>query len=563
VNLVETVTASLSRGDYLELQREFLQLKVQMSSDPKVVEVIEILVARFQAAEEAATAARNAEVDAVVKELTEKFNAHAAVADYDALFKRISQLQASSSPYGVARDMAAAQRVEDVRTFAAAWQNYLVQTQKGDTQQAANELNQLIQLSARFTAIPRSALLALQVAPGTTSDAALARQKEEKAKADQFAAKIAAEIDAAKVPADLDATMAEVGSASAGMFPGGQSYAMKAFLKRWQDYLAAVQAGHVLEYQKILQELASNSDQTVYPRSKILALMLVEAKANGTSGANGFLMDPDSLTLDNLRTFRAQLDALGDTTFLSAHGMASLKTAVVRMIYLMDQVKAGDLRSGALAMQANSMTAISSEQTGDYFPVLVRLYEQICVSSLPAYIDIPDDLKPLPTERLPVYVERVMKGAVAAKDWRLAFRVAQLRHEIGPQAGNPDMEAADLQGFRSMLTAMGKEEASLWTDAVAGYVDSINSNGPHLPVTEIGARLARIRKEHPDDYEKAKSQPDYASMMARFFEAQGIAPVGAGPQKLRRPQPSANRTYAPDPVLGTAPQASQQPTPSN
>jgi hypothetical protein len=525
-NLGSAIAMAATQGDYIGLERTFMQLKVQLSSDPDSVAIIELLLTRFQAAEAAQTSKRIEELNSITKDLVDKFNSHAPARDYDELLKHISDVAAAAaSPYNNMRTTAGAQKIEDTRTFVAQWQEYLIVSAQGNPQQTASILSQLIQLTTHFTVIPRSTLLNLEVTPGTLSEAAIAKEAAEKEKKEQFGKKFIAEIDAAKVPSDLDAVLAEDGPSNRFGAQAFQGYPTKVFVRRWQDYLAAMQAGKVLEAHKILQELAANSDSTFYPRSKILARMSEQAKGAGVRSASGLLMDPASLSLDNLRTLLTQIDALGDQNFFYEHNEGNLRNAVGRLAAAVDQVKTGDLKSGVLATQYNGTTSLTSEQVGEYSQVLTRLYEQIAVTELPGYIDITADLKPIPQERLASYLDRVIRGAVAAKDWHLAFRAAQVRSQIGPLAGNPDAVMADYLGFRAMITAVDKDDASMWTEAVSSYLEALNSTSRLLPIREIGARLKRIKEAHPEDYAKGESAPDYPSMVTRLLEMQRNPPA--------------------------------------
>jgi hypothetical protein len=529
------IASGIAQGKYQDLERALMQLKVQLSADPGAVAAIEMLLTRFQAAEAAATAKRNDQATLIVKDLTDKFNAHAKPQEYDELLKRISDLasaNAISASYGNPGELAWGQRIEDVRMFAADWQEYLFATEQGNAQQAAARLGQLIQLTSHFTAIPRSALLSLQFTPAAPNPAVV--EAEQNAKNEKFAKLFVAEIDAAKVPSDLDAALARDGPSNRYGAQSFQGYSTKEFLRKWQDYLAAAQAGKDVEALKVLKELAGNSDSTYYPRSKILTRISGMEKATGVHSGTGLLMDPASLTLGNLRTLLQQIDALGvDPRFLYEHGEANLRTVVGRLASAVDQVRTGDLKSGVLANQFSGTSGLTTEQVGEYSEVLNRLFDQVTLEALPAYIDVPAALNPGPKERLAAYLDRLIGGAVAARDWRLAFRAVQVRSEIGPVAGDPDIENADLQGFRPMITAMAYEEASQWTSAVSGYLEALSSTSSHLPTKEIGDRLLRIQKEHPDDYARAKTQPDYPSLVAKLIELQRSVPV---PPQMQRPR---------------------------
>jgi hypothetical protein len=516
-NFAEKVGLAVSQGDYLEIERSLMQIKVRLSSDPEAVAVVEMLLAQFKVAEAAETSVRDGEVDSVTKELVAKFDGHAPASDYDGLLRKITGLVNSfGASYGDPRDAFAVQHLEDARTFTAGWQQYLVDVQ-ANPQQGAAELNQLIQLTSRFTAIPRSTLLNLQNSAASDAGAA-AHAAAEKAKVDAYSAKLIAKIDAAKVPSDLDAALADEGPGGRNGAQPYQGYSTKDFIRKWQDFLLAANAGRHLEAQKILKELAANSQSTLYPRSKILARMEEEGKTAGirTSGG-GLLMDPAALTLDNLPTLIAQIDALGDPAYLYEHGEASLKGSVERLIHDVNQVKAGDSRTGVLAGQ--NVMMYSTGQLGEYSDALQRLSEQIVISALPGYCGIPADMKPLPRERLPSYFDRAIQSAMAAKDWHLAFRIAEARRDM-PLDGNPNEVMADYLCLRSLVIAMDKDDATLWAQAVADYSDALGSTSRLVPTKEIAARLERIRRQHPDEYAKGQALPDYPALIQRLSDMQ-------------------------------------------
>jgi hypothetical protein len=507
MNLASFTKATRSAAEDQALQRVLLQLKVSLASDPDAQAAIEELLRRYQAEEEAANAKLQADLDAITKELVDKFNSHAPAKDFDSLIKRVAELNPRMRFMG---DQAGASEFQEVSQFAASWQDYLTQSQLGNPQQAANALNQLIQLSTMFTAIPRSTLLALQGAPIT--DAALAKTADQKAKADDFSARMVAAIQSAKVPADMDSIFEaiEVERLSEGKyarFDNNQTLeAMKQFSRRWQDYLHALQNHSKPEGERALKELLSPnfSNTSFFPRSRILAELDSLPAKFGNGKDDGTLIAANALTLENFRTFAAQVSALGDTTYLQDHGESNLKYAVSRIVSTMGAIEAGDPRPG-ISMDQMAMI----DQIGDYAQPLARIRSQITLNAIQSYLGVPADQKPAAEDTIAGYTDRILKGALAAKDWILADHVAVLRVNLNPRAGNTEDNAADAVSLHLMVVAMGKEDASLWDESVASYVGALELAGPNLPKKEIGRRLALIRKDHPEDYEKGKSQPDY------------------------------------------------------
>jgi hypothetical protein len=530
--------SAATQGDFQNLERILIQMKSSLGSNPQAVSIIDELLARYRAAEDAARAKRSKEVASLVTDLVAKFNARAPAKDFDELIKRASDLMGGGQ--NAYRDPAGSETLQEVSQFAAEWQDYLIQSQLGRPQPAAEAMRQLVQLSVRFTAIPRSTLVGIQNTP--VADSGAGGDEQERAKFDQIVVRVVAAIDAAKVPADLDPILGEIGPARLNFGQNPQAYAaaqrfenVKTFVRKWQDYLNAVQQGKAPEAHRLLTELASpNYDASFYPRSRILARMSESVKAPDSPARSNLLMDPDSLTMDNLRVLESQIDALNDPKYMTDHNEGFLRNAISRIGSVRDQVKAGDLRTGVSALQNIGMMGIGSSQTGDYSNALRSLNEQLVKESLPPYLGVPADLKPDAKESIPDYMERVIEHAISAKDWPLAYRAVQARRDIGPIAGSPEEITADINGFRAMIAAMDKEEASQWAESVSSYMEALNSTGRHLPVKEIGERLARIQREHPAEFEKGKSMPDYPSMINRLLDSRINAPQDP---RIQRPRP--------------------------
>jgi hypothetical protein len=525
-NVVSAGAAAETNGQFLDIERDLMQMKMALATNKEAVGIIEQLLSRFQIADAAAKAKRQEQLNSLVKELTDKFNSHASLNDYDDLLKRITDLETSSidTIYGRSGQVDT-QRMENVRSFVAQWQDYLAASQAGNSQRAATAIGQLVQLSAQFTAIPRSVLINIQNTPvvDTSNERELALAKTE---FDKISAKLVGEIDAAKVPSDLDAALAELGASHPSTTQYGQYQNvnrienLKMFARKWQEYLAAKQSGNYDRMMSAIRELANtNYDASFYPRSKILSLQQNMTHVDKNLAKDGVLMDPKFLTLHNLRDLSDQLNSLnsqsGNPSYLMEHHEMQLQYAVSRLEGTLNMVKAGDNKSGILATQDLQQTI---GQTGDYLDVLYSLYEQVAFNALRAEIEVPDDLKPAPQEHFGAFLERVETIAVDRKDWRLAYRAAEVRRDLGQRVGNFGDEMQDFDGFHSMIQGFNLDEAGQWTDAVVAYKNALDTTGPHVPVKEIGERLARIKREHPDDYQKGLSLPDYSALLAKALE---------------------------------------------
>lgn len=519
-DLTEAAAEAKTPTQLVVFERALLELKRAVATDPKLAAVDEELIARYAALEQQEAENRKRQIEAVVKDLTDKFNAKAPMADYDGILKRINALAEEQFPNGL--DQVEERRLNSASQFISNWQDYLAAIERGDTQAARTAVYQLTNLATSFTAIPRSRIVELQNAP---SEALASRDRSSQSEADRLIARVTAGIDAAKVPADLDALINELAAqpisyneSNMPNFNSQRMGGMRAFVRRWQDYLNAVQTGNAVEAQRILSELASPTyDSGFYPRSRILAHLTDRARALGGQSKDGLLIPASALTLDNLQALRQQLETLS-TTDTDGH-RTMLRFAVGHLADAWSQTKAGDFRAGLSAVRYGTPPM---DDIGDYSGALTRLSAEIATAAVPGFVGAPPDLAPKPGEKLPDYMDRLMAGALAANDWKLAFRVAEARKEVGTLAGDTEQETADFQGFRSLVVAQEKEEASQWADSVSSYLDALSSAGLHLPTKAIGARLQAIERDHPAEYEKGKAEPDYASLVTRMMEKQRV-----------------------------------------
>src|SRR5208283_4286235 len=550
--LAGSLPSALAQGQYEEVERSLVQTKGAFSASRDSVGILEELIAKVDSAGQAAKARRASEADAIVRELADKFNARAPAADFDPLLRRISAF--TPTPY--AQDPASAQ-LEGAREFITHWQDYLVQSSQGRQREAENSLQALVQLAARFTAVPRSALMALQSnAPG--NDASAAMERQEKSRVDAIEAKAVAAIDSAKIAADLDPLVAELAATQlagdGGYYPGGGALpstrrlqGVRQFVRKWQEYLAAAHAGKPADAMRFLQELANpNYEASFYPRSKVLELM-----AHPIGAAAGPLMAPDALTVDNLREFDRQLIGLNGTSYLADHGEPQLEQVVSQLCSSIDQFRAGN-PANAISNARNSVVGVY--QAGDYTGAIARVTGQIVVLALPAYIEAPAALAPLPKESARPYLERVLKSAVAAGDWALAYRAVAARTELGSRMGYNQDAMADTEVLRDLIVAGNQEAAQQWADCTASYLNALRALSTLVPAKDIGDRLERIKAEHPEDYENGKKQAEYHGVPYRVAAPNIRQPR---PGELGSPRAGAN------PAPAQAPAAQVTPTPAN
>jgi hypothetical protein len=453
-------------------------------------------------------------VDAIIQELVTKFNGHAPAKDFDGLLAGLSKIPVSPyAAYGVGTDVLVAEKVTGARSFITSWQDYLLQSEAGNAQAASSALQQLIQLSAQFTAIPRSSLIELlNKAPEVS-----AKADSDTVAIDNLTQQLVAAVDAAKSPGDMDAIMAKIGATSVGngYSSRGRDNAkrlqnLKFFAQNWQDYLVALTYGHPQDAQNDLRGLTNaNYDDSFYPRSKILALMSPAAAAAAAPKSDDStalrLLQPSALNLGSLDEFIAEIATIkaanGYQTYFMAHGLQGLEYDAAQVRTALLQLKNGSTRE-ALGLNQNMGMR---NGLGEYESAFDRMIDDVVVMAIPVAVQAPASLQPTPQERASAYFDRITKAAIDSKDWSLATRILGIRVSLGDAYGNREECSADLAAFQSFARGMSLEEAGQWADAVINYVTAIGGNSTHIPVREVGSRLARIKSAHPAEYEAGEA----------------------------------------------------------
>ncbi len=548
---LNALNAALAKGRYVEAEQLLGNLRAgPAGANPAAGSYIDQLIMEIHSLADAANAERDQALEEIVDDTCAKFSTNAKVEDFDPLFKRLAGLAPAAGQYNDPN----AQKIEMVRSFVSRVQDYLQQSSHGNTEQAANALNEIIQISGRLPAVSRSKLLALQDEIGARQaarNAALAAQLEDLRK------NVITVVDSAKSAADFDAVLADLakppaadpyrGNGSAGnLF--NQFESLRRFTHRWQDYFSQLESGNTNAAQNALRELANDgSSEAFYPRSRILARLNGKLTMGSDPDLVGAIVTPAELTLDTLDKLARQSAARRSGGGVSGGvdpGMDEVANESARLRAAASQLKLGNPQA-ALSLPRTSNFLSHS---GDYEFAFARVQQALIVQALAVSLAAPAELKPADNETPASFLQRVLRYGRDKADWQLVYRALEVSQTMGLQGGG----FSDYAGYRIFFIGLNQERAGDWQAAVRSYQSSLRTVGPNLPVDEIGKRLKTLKEAHPKEYEAAQGQAETSSIDLR-----GVIPVGAMPNRGNPAGYVAVRDPQTGTIIGFRPPGSQ------
>jgi len=539
---IDQVEAILAQGRDTELEQYLTQLKATIPpSNSKAASLVEQLLTNVRAKIAEAAAKQESAYDAIEADFIAKFSAKAPAADFDNLLKRLAALPVLG-PYNPN-----SQKVEMLRNFITRWQDYLLQSAKGNTEQAAQALNELVQQSSRLPIIPRSHLASLL---SETSGRAGAREEAIEARLAALRKQLVTVIDSARGAADFDAILVELrkavqfdGIAVRNSNFGNELDNLRKFATRWQDYFSQMEAGNVQNAQNILRELSTttnNNYDAIYPRSQILARLNgnpVHASSASPANRPEPLIPPAELTIEKLDQLYQQIQARRSANIALPAGMEDVPAEL------------GYLRTSLAFLFSGTPEAVLIDsrspkdmpgRLGDYADAFGTVKREIMMRALREYLEAPSSVPPLKDDTFDTYSKRLIAYGRNQKDWYLIYRVLLARKNFPPGTSGSN---TDLNGYKMFIAGLQQESAGLWSMAVHSYFNALNAGSPNLPVAEIGERLRRIKAEHPEEYAKTP----YTLYMSETSSSPGQSPSNYPPagfyslpaSKEQKPVPEA------------------------
>lgn len=482
----------LANRQYAELEQAFLRLRALLpEDDKKAMALLEQVEASVQDARAQARAKDEEAYRAIEADFLAKFTARAPASEFDALLTRLAGL----TPARGAEDRGSS-RIEGLRNYVTQWQDYLLYSASGNNDRALSALDSMVQQAVRLPIIPRSRLVDMRLS------AAEQFKKGTAGGADKTFAelqqKLGVVLASASKSSDFDAIVAAVREANRTTPNNNLLGILQRTTLRWQEYYAAVESGNGGTAANILNGILSDDFAVAaMPRSKILAMHNLDRT---NARLKDPLIPPQELTLDNLDLFKRQVAFRRNFGVPSGVNLEALFQAAgslgAMLEYLNRRQAAAVFDSGR-----NWLDLAGEKELGVYAEPLARARRELMKRALVIYFEPPAELLPNDGETLATYSSRLIEQGRAQRDWPLVYRVLTAASKQRAQNTHTD---ADLKALGSFLDGLQSERAGLWSQAVFSYYQALYARSPYLPAEEIGEHMARIKREHPAEFNAAK-----------------------------------------------------------
>jgi hypothetical protein len=358
------------------------------------------------------------------------------------------------------------------------------------------------------------------------------------------------------------------------------------FVTRWQDYLAATEAGNRATALNILENLSNMDGYAVelMPRSEILHRINVNPteseepapptektklsdalsgiKYSATAGGASL----PSLSVENqvaaiISRIKAPDDLAGalfelhkvDPDYQAWRGDArSLIQALARLNNAYQEFNAG------MATQIEVLRPSVNELPPLPNPV-PEVRSQILTLVLPRYLGLSPEVKAKPGEGPSGFLKRISAEAAARGDYQLAARAddteAYLRY-------GESLHASDSQASL-FITAQNQETAGQFVLAVDSYEKALALPFRVVPPKVIGERLAAIKAQHPHEFDQGM---DFYRSPAAAMDPRSLMMMQQQRMMMGRPQQPPQRPYLSVPPATPSPAATAKfastPTPA-
>lgn len=431
--------------------------------------------------------------------------------------------------------------------------------------------------------------------------AELRKEREEKESAElaqiQSAIKQAGDaVRSAKKPADLDAALGELAkfrAAREGVYASSpklraalnETQAAQQFAARWQDYLAALDAGNRDSAISALQSATSYSENVnIIPRSEILARLEDLKKQPRTSGRSADGREESGSTGERVSEIMAKTKTLGDMA-AAIKALRKLQNEPQRTDNFNGYLISATL--GALSgMEKTYREFLAGFPTGivapgqgneaNAAPEIVPLKAQLLMLVLPRFLNLPADMHPKPGEAVQPFLERIIVEARNRGDGALVARTREAQNLLVRGSASTTGISGDAAALAEYNAGRNREAAGEWMLAVMSYENALKIGSDAVPAKAIGERLAAIRAAHPKDYEMGVEHmlnPPPSNYPNPYFPRPMMPPAGAAVTPPHAPvmiaipggPPAGEQGKAavsPSPAVSPLPAASVSPSPA-
>jgi len=284
------------------------------------------------------------------------------------------------------------------------------------------------------------------------------------------------------------------------------------FVTQWQNYLSALSSGNMQEAQNSLRSILNNQQieeevPTFFPRSEILARLEEASGGKSTSGTGNPAATAPPLTNLTLAEYSAQVDAIlakvktpGDLEDALSHLLhipkpSSEPTWDWSVLMAMD--KARDDALAGLPVTLNLKQIMNGNVWGDD---ISRIVAMDLLAILPYSFGTVVSDPPKANETVSDYLDRLSASANTDGNLALLQRVIAMKVALATSRENNSSPAS--LGTQQFLAGLSQEAGGQYASAVVSYENALKNPDAFLPRKIVGERLAAIKAEHPDDFEK-------------------------------------------------------------
>ena len=318
-------------------------------------------------------------------------------------------------------------------------------------------------------------------------------------------------------------------------------------LPLWQDYLAAKARGSGWEVESTMRRLADNDRiaglTPFLPRSEILARIprtFPPPAAAPSPGSNVRQKTEEAATeilnsvhtLDDLSAAVAKLDKLrvdlaNDQVFPTSNSaLPGIQSALQEL-----QINYAALRSGSATMISLRLAHAGAPSERPAIDAKINaLRLDLTTLALPRLLGEPGE-KPAPNEAFDGLLQRLLAAAKKREDWDAVIRGLDIAAALSPVLdASTNSYDQQLGAFQQFLAAKNLEAAGQYEQAAIGFLKTLKTGLPGLPVTLLGQHLKAIQMEHSTEFAAANARvlaptpapPIDPLGFARLAEAQGL-----------------------------------------
>lgn len=378
------------------------------------------------------------------------------------------------------------------------------------------------------------------------------QEKEDAAKTDEIRKTITDALKtalAATSAKDLDTPLAAVNRLiQEGQNPGrnprgrplpGQAQQVGEFLRQWQDYWVNVDAGDFKAAAQSLNNLTNSTrDFSAFiPRSELQNRLkkLERREIEDPRDGDPIKMEHDMgdalrevKTLDDLEPALKKFDSI------MARSQGAWPTRYVGTFEALRALYRNykDLKDGlATNISVSSATTLSAYENAES---LAAIRHQLIIYAIPRLLNLkPEETNP--NENALTIIQRILAKYKADQDWENLRKIIDLASALGLTT---IADSADSQTLRAFMAGQNQDRAKQYAFAVASYLAALKTGSQLISAELIGARLERIKMEHPEEYQRGVEitlTPPQPAYDPRF------------PQGMSRGGPSSRTTDSPQP----------------